>query len=280
MIYDRCLLKEKLKEIKKDNFRVPNDLNVFDFALNMMEHIGDTDPEMRDSLIYAVFFTWIDNNVFTVEQLKQLLNISLDDNHLFFKIGEQGTDSVFTRSFSVLIVALIVYVHRRNDFLSREDLKIITYKSIKYMTNEKDVRGYIENKGWAHSAAHTADVLNELAQCSSIEKNNLVEILQVLKTKVCINNYVYINQEDERMAIPVINIIKKNIIDNSEIINWIKSFRNVNKINHYPEDDNLVVNIKSFLRSIYFGLLKENVSKDINKTIEETLYNVIGFFGF
>lgn len=277
MRYDRDLLKEKLIEIKKNDFKVPDDLNVLDFALNMMEYVGDTDSEMRDELIYETFCEWADENVFTVEQFKQILNVSLDDNHLFFKIGEQGTDSVFTRTFSALIIVVVIYVHRMENFVSKEDLKIVENKIIKYMANEKDVRGYVENKGWAHSAAHTADVLDQLTQCSSIEKNDLEEILKVLKTKVCINNYVYINQEDERMAIPVISIIKRNVIDNSEIIDWIKSFQNVNKIGHYPEDHNLVVNIKSFLRSIYFRLLKEDVSRDINKAIEETLCKIIGF---
>lgn len=145
------------------------------------------------------------------------------------------------------------------------------------MICEKDVRGYVKDKGWAHSTAHTADVLDELAQCESIEYKDLLDVLEAIKTKVCINNYCYVNQEDERMAVAIISIINRNLLHNKEITNWIKSFEDIKKANHYPEDHNLLINIKNFLRSIYFRLIYENNSEVISEAIKETLYKIKTF---
>ncbi|MBD8048284.1 MAG: DUF2785 domain-containing protein [Clostridium argentinense] len=44
---------------------------------------------------------------------------------MLFIIGEEKTDSVFTRSFSALIVTVIIYFHRRESFLSESELKML-----------------------------------------------------------------------------------------------------------------------------------------------------------
>ncbi len=111
-MYDKYELKERLREIKNNDFRSPDDISIFDFTLNMIEYIGDPDPDLRDNLIYEVLDRWIMDGMFGTDQLSKLLNIIFDSSHLFYKIGEEGTDSVFTRSFSVLIVADIIYYYR------------------------------------------------------------------------------------------------------------------------------------------------------------------------
>lgn len=272
MVKNKYMLKETLKEIKNNDFKVPNDLNTFELALKMIEYVGDSDPELRDMLIYEILSKWIEDGAFTSKQLKELLNISLDENHLFYKIGEEETDSVFTRSFSVLIVAAIIYFHRKENFLSGSELKNVKEKTVEYMICEKDVRGYVKDSGWAHSAAHTADALDQLAQCEGIEKKDLLDILEAIKTKVCISSYCYVNQEDERMAVAIISAISRSLLNNEEITNWIKSFEDIKKTNPCPEYHNLLINIKNFLRSIYFRLIYENNHEAISEAIKEKLY--------
>ena len=116
-------LKQILKEIKEDNYRVPAEVNVNELVTKMIYDIGSTDPELRDKLIYSVMYHWITNNEIATDKLKELLAISMDDNHLFFKIGETNTDSVFTRSFSILLIPLILINNRQFKFLSERILK-------------------------------------------------------------------------------------------------------------------------------------------------------------
>jgi hypothetical protein len=86
----------------------------------MMEHIGSTDPELRDKLIYSSFFRLI--NKLNHEKLIELLELSLSDSFLFKGIGENGTDTVFTRSFTSLLIALILYRDNQDDFLPQRTI--------------------------------------------------------------------------------------------------------------------------------------------------------------
>lgn len=103
-------LKETLLTIRANSFLAPP--HAFELALEMVTHIGSPDPQLRDELIYSTFSHWIEEGVLSPEQLQELLAIALDDQHLFYRIGESGTDSVFTRSFSVLLLPLILILHR------------------------------------------------------------------------------------------------------------------------------------------------------------------------
>ncbi|MEG0772659.1 DUF2785 domain-containing protein [Clostridium sp.] len=264
-------LMEKLIKIQSNNFLLEKNENYFTLALEMMKNIGSINPTLRDELIYGILYHWITENRLNFEQLRELLNISLGNSHLFYKIGENHEDSVFKRSFSVLIVALIIYEFRKDNFLSEEMLKEVKTKIIEYMLQERDLRGYVEEKGWAHSAAHTADALDELAQCSYINKNDLINILNCLKAKVCIGYYVYIDEESERMVTVVESILNRKILRDSEIIHWLQGFMGDKNQSSYIDSYHLKVNIKGFLRSLYFRMLEKESSKFINEKIIKVL---------
>ena len=269
------VLMEKLVKIENNNYTLENEENYFTIAIEMMENIGSIDPKLRDELIYGTLAHWIPENRFTYEQLENLLSISLDRIHLFYKISEDDEDSVFKRTFSVLIVALIIYVHRKENFLSKEILFEVKDKLIEYMLEERDLRGYVEVKGWAHSVAHAADALDELVQCSCFNKNDLIDILNSIKDKVCIGYYVYIDEESERMVTVLESLFNRKIISDSEIVDWLQWFKIKNPKDSYIYNYHLKVNIKGFMRSLYFRLLEKDSSNFIIEEIKKilTIYN-------
>jgi len=274
MIGKEKVLKEKLIEVENNKYLLENEEQYFSIALEMMDNIGSFDPELRDNLIYGTLYQWILNNKFTFEQLECLLNISLDREHLFYKLYEKNEDAVFKRTFSVLIIDLIINKHRKETFLSPKVLYEVKDKLIEYMNNEQDVRGYVEVKGWAHSAAHAADALDELVQCICFNKNDLIDILNSIKAKVYIGYYVYIDEESERMVTVVESSFNRKILSNSEIIEWLESFKIENPNGSYIDNFHLKVNIKGFLRSLYFRLLDEEESNIIIEEIKKILNNL------
>lgn len=269
MTLEESILAKKLMKIQNNNYLLKQNENPFALALEMMSNIGSLNPKLRDELIYGTLSYWISKNRFTSVQLKDLLNISLDSSHLFYKLGEDDEDSVFKRTFSVLIVALIIYEHRKDNFLSKEMLCEVKVKLVEYMLEERDVRGYVEVKGWAHSAAHTADALDELVQCNCFNKNDLIDILNSIKAKICIGYYVYIDEESERMVTAVESLFNRKILSNSEIIAWLQGFIIENPKGSYINNYHLKVNIKGFLRSLYFRLLEEGTSNFIIEEIRK-----------
>ncbi|WP_136605519.1 DUF2785 domain-containing protein [Paenibacillus dokdonensis] len=265
-------LKEKLILIKENGYQAPSD--ALQLIQEMINHIGSLDAELRDELIYTTLSHWIPGNFLTVNDLEQLLPVVLDKKHLLFKLGEANTDSVFTRSFSMLVIPLFFMRHRESPFLTREQIRQIKEKVFYNVQEERDYRGYDEEKGWAHAIAHAADALDDLAQCSGLDKNDLITILDLVYEKMTITDRTYSDGEDERMVRSIISILNRKILSQIYVEQWIKSFGDVEKSSEFLPAFKQKNNIKNFLKSLYFRVKFYKVDADLCPTIEHTLYKV------
>ena len=255
-------LKKKLQSFSESKFTPPDEKTISELIPVMLTHVGSVDPVLRDDLIYSAFAIWIfRHKALTHEKLREILHTILDDQHIHFKLGEQNTDSVFTRSFSALLLPLLLDAHRKQSYLSLEELQEVKGKLIHLYKNEKDLRGYVDDKGWAHTIAHAADALDDLAVCTEMGESDLKDILEAIRFAICKTDYNYSHLEDERMSTPVIAIINREVMDEGEITKWIQSFEeNVSIITTMPEKQVIQGNVKNFLQSLYFRLraLKNN----------------------
>jgi hypothetical protein len=266
-------LKEKLQALADNKFRLSENDRLSEIIPEMLNHIGSTDSYLRDELIYSAFGTWIlHDKVMSQEQLRNLLPKVLGDQHMFYHIGEQNTDSVFRRSFSVLLLPLLLISHRSQPFLATPEISQIKEKLIRYLENEKDRRGFVSEKGWAHSIAHAADALDDLVQCSELNKSDLAEILEVIRSVVCVQDTGYIHLEDERLVTAVIALIKRELLSDAEIIQWIQSFADhALLVNSMPERHIIRANAKNFLQSLYFRSQWEIAANKFDAPINQTL---------
>lgn len=292
-------LKDKLIKIKDNNGIIPEEVNKYELAINMLENIGSNDSELRDDLILSILSEMICNDTLTDFQVKEILELALGEKHLFYNIDKEDEDAIFNRAFSVLIVACILQKHNKTqdpthgvnrepikysledvkDKLFTEDEILNIYNAVmKYFKIEKDVRGYVKVKGWAHSAAHTADAILQLVLCEEIKKEQLIEILTEIKEKICISYHVYVNYEEERLISAVIAIMERNILGEEEIINFIKGFEDINKTGIYPEEHYLMCNKRNFLSALYFRLRRrENMEKYLTE-VEKVISNLTPWY--
>lgn len=273
---DREKLKKTLVEIKNKSYEVPENVIPFNLTLDMLDYIGDIDSVLRDDLILTTLYMWILKDVLTVDETYKVVKICLDEKHLFYKIG-QVNDSVFTRTFSALVIAFALYKHRDRSYISRKDINFIFKKVLQFAQNDIDVRGYVKEKGWAHGVAHLADVFKELAYCEELGYEELKLILETVRKKIHINNYTYIHEEDERLVTAVVRIFERKIIDNIEVIEWIKHFSAVKKTNEFSVDVVIELNVKNFLRSLYFRLYEKPEYKELVVTTREVLKDMCRF---
>jgi hypothetical protein len=245
----------------------------------MLEYIGTTDSDLRDDLIYSAFATWIlRHKAIGEEQLRNLLPIILDERHLLYKLGEQDTDSVFTRSFSILILPLLLITHRSNRLFPVSDIYQIKERLLYYLENEKDRRGFVREKGWAHAIAHAADALDDLAQCAEMNKSDLVEILEAIRKAVCIDSECYVHSEDERMVTAVIAVFRRELLSDVEITQWVEGFSDlVLIVNSTPEKHIIRTNAKNFLQSLYFRLQWEQITNKFETSINRSLQRINPF---
>ncbi|WP_342563163.1 DUF2785 domain-containing protein [Paenibacillus sp. FSL R7-0345] len=265
-------LKEKLMFIKENNYQAPPE--PFQLVQEMIHNIGSLDAELRDDLIYETLSQWIPGNVLTIYELEQLIPVILDSDHLLYKLGESDTDSVFTRSFSMLLIPPLFTRHNRSPFLSKEQIHQIK-KSVFYsLQEERDYRGYDEQKGWAHATAHAADALDELAQCSELDQNDLLNILDLVYDKMTITKRIYSDGEDERLVRPVISVLNRKILSQASVEQWIQRFGEVEKSPEFLPAFRQKNNIKNFLKSLYFRVKFYKADAGLCPVIENTLYKI------
>ncbi|WP_051932020.1 DUF2785 domain-containing protein [Clostridium sp. KNHs214] len=273
---EKQALKELLKSIKNNDYAVPEGVNPYELSLVMMENIGDIDSELRDDLILYNLFKWINEGILSAKEVYELLMIAIDEEHLLKGLGNIN-DSVFARTFSSEIVAAAIYKHRKAKFISESDIQKAFNTVLKFYNEDRDVRGYIEGKGWAHGAAHGADALDEFARCEEIGYQGLKLILDAIYKKVNVNYYGYIHFEDERMITAVKAILERKIIPTKEIEEWIKNFNKIEKTGRYPEDLVIQFNVNVFLKSLYFRLIDKPEYEQITNTIREVLKGISRF---
>jgi len=271
-LIDHNELKKTLLRIKDNDYLVPEGISIEKTIQGMLDHIGFPEYELREQLIYETFAQLIlDKPQLSKNTLKEIMKTGLDENHLFYKIGDINKDSVHTRTCSVLLVPLLLLHHRDEKFLEEDEIIDIFNKVTHYFIEELDLRGYLPETGWGHSVAHTADAFDDLALSIEIGYKELKNILELFQSKICISNYVYVDDEDERIVTAIMSILSRDLIPTEEICVWIKSFsekKNPNII-HYKDD--MRTNIKNFLRSFYFRILDNDEMKEILMTLKEVI---------
>jgi hypothetical protein len=272
-------LKEKLQALAQNEFRPSADDNLSELIPAMLRHIGSTDSELRDDLIYSGLGTWIlHDNALSQEQLRDLLPVILDDQHMLYKIGERDTDSVFTRSFSILVLPLLLIAHRERPLFSPAEIDQIKQKLLYYLENERDRRGFVPERGWAHAIAHAADALDDLAQCTEMDKTDLIEILAAIRKLVCFEREGYTHAEDERLVTAVLAVFGRGLLSDVEITQWIEGFsERVLTVKAAPEKHIIRVNAKNFLQSLYFRLGWEQKTNPFAAAIDQELRRINPF---
>lgn len=277
-------LKDQLYELADNEFALPEQAKAMPRALEMLPHLGSADSELRDDLIYMTLATWILADNFEDDDLKVMLKQLISEEHLFYRLGESGTDSVFMRSFSVLLVPLILSCHRKRPFLMPYELRELKVKLLDYLEREKDLRGFIldedeagEPKGWAHAVAHTADALDELVQCQDIGNEELLEILDAVRQRIAEPTVVFTHSEDERLVTPVVAILGRKLLTPADVQTWLDGFVPLAQQKEpFPDCYRQAQNVKNFLRSLYFRARKPETAVQIGENSANALADLVG----
>lgn len=256
-------LKALLLEMQKTEFEVPEGVDAKALAEDMVKHIGDTDPVLRDDLILTCLWILIEYDDITVEQQREILEELLSDRHLFANVGENEGDKVFDRTFSILIIGALVSKFEDLDYGDVLD------RVLDYGHKEVDLRGYVADKGWAHSTAHMSDTLGHLAKHKLATADSLKRILALIHEKMSGNELAYVFGEDERMARATETVFLSGKLSQEEIIDYIKSFKNVE--GEYIDVCVCNHNTKSYMRSLYFRLRKGDYNPEIIQVIDQVL---------
>lgn len=243
------------QEILSTGLAVPVDRPLDDLTAELTIMLGSPDPEQRDGTAYPALSTWIDRGVY--DQLLSGLGDGMAAG-LMVGLGENGTDSVFRRSFSVL--ALAECLARDNDKLLLPSSKIFDWadRVASWYLRERDTRGFVPGKGWAHTIAHGADAIGILAQSPYFATNELTVFLDVLADRLLMTDGdLLLAGETDRMAAATMQILRRNVVSLKVLEPWIfRIAAGANPFGSSGEHDpyHLAGNAQAYLRSLHVQL--------------------------
>lgn len=269
-------IRQTFFDIANNEYAIPEDVNSAEFILSFIPLLGESDGEFRERNVYGTFHRWIVSEAIDAQGLRAIHLALVGENALFSGIGENGSNSVFLRAFVALLLVPTLYMHRKQVFLSSEEVESTCVKLARYLREEKDLRGYISPEmWWAHGIAHAADAVGQLVQCSELQTESIVQLLEAIAQAMTPDTMVYEHEEDARMAAAVIQLLKREILSQEIVENWLKHVvPNARFEGQLPNVHIRYVNARNFLRCLVFQS-KENQLPDEGVALIEAAHDAL-----
>ena len=240
-------------QVLADDFQVPSDRPLDDLTAELTRMLGSTDPVVRDETAYTALATWTARGVY--DDLLAGLGDGMAAG-LAVGLRESGTDTVFRRSFSVLVLSECV--SRDNVASLLPATKILEWgdRIATWYLRERDVRGYVPGKGWAHTVAHGADAVGALAASPHVGKAELTVLLDVIADRIALPvEEVYSHGEHDRMAAATMEVLRRNLVPLSVVEPWIARIEaEATAESHDDRPDPVSRNAEAFLRALYLQI--------------------------
>jgi hypothetical protein len=207
------------KQVVASGLVVPQDRPLDDLTAELTRMLGDTDPEARDGTAYPALATWVERGVY--DDLLSGLGDGMAAG-LAVGLGERETDSIFRRSFSALILGECIARDNVRPLVSGGKVLEWGDRIATWLLRERDLRGFVPGKGWAHAVAHGADALGVLAHSPHFAANELTVILDVVADRLLLPvDQLFSNGEPDRLAAATMAVLRRNVLSLRVIEPWI-----------------------------------------------------------
>lgn len=148
-----------------------------DLAL-IVEQLASPLPKYRDTGAFFFLSDMIQNDLLSEEQLRWLTDYLVSDEQLFAHILEPQNDAIYRRSFSVLVLSLLLFSNRiKTPFMSETQLNHVIDQVALYAALERDGRGFIDENGWAHAFTHIGNAVAEIFLMPDLVRADKVFVL-------------------------------------------------------------------------------------------------------
>ncbi len=228
-------------------------------ALALLDNLSSPDPHLRDTLSLTLLDRLIECARLGPAERECLLAAAIDERHLFWALGQAGDDSVFSRTFSVLVVGALIEHDREDPQLAPAAVESAAAAVQAYARRERDWRGYIAAKGWAHAVAHTADALGSLAAHPAVPAPGALRLLQCLADLARVP-FALGFLEDDRLALAAWRIMRLGKVPNRTLSDWLAGFDIPPEATDVEAGTLMSSNQEHFLRSLYFRWVRADAS--------------------
>jgi hypothetical protein len=239
-----------------EGHKVPSDRSLPELTSELTTMLGDTDPRRRDRIAYETLATWVSEGVY--DELLEGLGDGMAAG-LRVGIGERDTDSVFRRSFSALILGECVRRDNEAHVVPADTILRWGDQVAGWFVRERDLRGYVPGKGWAHAAAHGADVLAALAVSETMGRLELTVLLDVVADRLVTDTgHRFVHGEDDRLAFATMEVLRRDLLALEVLEPWLARLAEAARPDHGEDHGadpyRTAGNVQAFLRALHLQL--------------------------
>jgi hypothetical protein len=242
------------EQVVADGLKVPQDRSLVEMTEDLTRMLGDPDPEVRDGIAFPTMATWIDEGVYDD------LLVGLGDgmcHGLDIGLGDVESDTVFRRSFSALI--LTECIDRTTTAALGGPNVVLRWgdRIMSWYSRERDLRGFVPGKGWAHAIAHGADALGALARSPVLGRLELTVILDVIADRLLTpTDAFFVCGEGDRLAFATMHLLRRDVLGIDVLEPWVARLAAgaVGRGSIHRNPYLVAGNVQSYLRSLHLQL--------------------------
>jgi hypothetical protein len=208
--------KDALLQLKEQGYAIVDADRRERFAIELVECLGDPDPQIRDDIAFDGFVTLLRGKQLRNDAVRALLSTMTS------QLNSKDDDPLgFRNPFLALSLAEVARADRINEiFSAAERAELVTVSTI-YMRSISDYRGFDEEEGWRHGVAHTADLQMQLTLNAAVTQEQLVQMRDAIATQVAPQgDHFYVYGESGRLARPILFMAARDTFTEQQWIDW------------------------------------------------------------
>lgn len=242
------------EQVVAQGLQVPADRPLDEMTAELTRMLGDPDPHLRDEIAFPTLATWVDEGVYDD------LLVGFGDGMcagLQSGLGETGTDTVFRRSFSALLVTECIDRDAAQGLVPLDVLLGWGDRVAGWYLREKDLRGFVPGRGWAHAVAHGADAIGALGRHPRLGKLELTVLLDVLADRLLEpTEELWVCGEVDRLALATMFVLRRDILELGVLEPWVARIAGhatpSGDVDHNPFF--VAGNVQGYLRALHLQL--------------------------
>ncbi|HWJ83219.1 MAG TPA: DUF2785 domain-containing protein [Nocardioides sp.] len=244
------------RRLRQGHVRPPADHQIADLTAELTEMLGSSEPHVRDELALEMLSTWIEQGVY--DDLLPGLGDGIATG-LMTGLGESGTDTVFRRSSSALVLADVIERDTVQGLVPPAKVLEWGDRLATWFPAERDLRGFVEGKGWAHAVANGADAMGVLARSPHFRDAELAVLLEVIGERATRPaDEVWTSGEPDRLARATIGVLHRGLVPLDRVEAWLADVTATALRQRPPSVDDTGSasrrNTVAFLRALYLHL--------------------------
>jgi hypothetical protein len=242
------------EQVVANGLKVPGDRTLTELTTELTFMLGDPNPRVRDGIAYPTLATWVSEGVY--DDLLQGLGDGMTSG-LVVGLGDDGSDSVFRRSFSALVLTSCVLRDNAMRLVPGDTVLRWGDRVAGWLVRERDLRGFVPGKGWAHAVAHGAEAIGALADSPTMGRLELTVLLDVIADRLLTQTrYHLVSAEPDRLALATMKILRRDLIGLDVLEPWINRLANQAGPDGTKEHDPFLIggNVQAYLRAVHLQL--------------------------